>query len=139
MLLAVPIGAFWVFFSLRMAVAGQVPADTLLVQPLSMLHLAYVLDLTLLCVPYVLAAVLLWRRAAWGYVAAALLLVSGLVHQLTYMAALAFQAQADVSGTTAFDRQEPAIVAVFLIGLTLLLAKLPRSGGAYRARGVRRR
>jgi hypothetical protein len=132
-LLAVPIGAFWVFFSLRMAVTGQLPADALLVQPLPGLHLAYVLDLALLVVPYVLAAVLLWRRAAWGYVAATVLLVAGLVHQLSYMAALAFQAQADVPGATAFDRQEPAIVAVFLIALALLLANLPGRGRVARA------
>jgi len=132
-LLAVPIGAFWVFFSLRIAITGEPPADTLLVQPQSGLHLAYVLDLTLLVVPYTLAAVLMWRRAAWGYVAATVLLVSGLVHQLSYMAALVFQAQADVPGATAFDVQEPVIVAVYLIALALLLANLPGGGRVARA------
>ncbi|MDA1360892.1 hypothetical protein O1R50_14775 [Glycomyces luteolus] len=136
LLLAVPIGAFWVFFSLRMAVTDQPPADTLLVQSQSGLHLAYVLDLALLVVPYVLAAVLLWRRAPWGYVAAAVLSVSGLVHQLSYIAALAFQAQAEVPGSTAFDPQEPVIVAVFLIALTLLLVNLPSRKRAARARAV---
>lgn len=125
LLLAVPIGALWVFFSLCMAVTDQPPADTLLVQSQAELHLAYVIDLTLLVVPYVLAAVLLWGRAAWGYVAATVLLVSGLVHQLSHIAALAFQAQTEVPGSTAFDPQEPVIVAVFLIALTLLLVNLP--------------
>jgi hypothetical protein len=132
LLLAVPIGAFWVYFSLRMAVTGQLPADTLLVQAESGLHLAYVLDLTLLVVPYALAAVLLWRRAPWGYVAATVLLVSGLVHQLSYMVALSFQAQEDVPGATAFDPQEPAVIAVFLIALILMLANLPGKELAHR-------
>jgi hypothetical protein len=126
LLLAIPIGAFWVFFSLRMALTDQLPADTLLVQPLPALHLSYVLDLAVLVPSYVLAAVLLWRRVAWGYVAASVLLVSGLVHQLSYMTALAFQAQANVPGATTFDPQEPFIVAAFLIAISLLLANLPR-------------
>jgi hypothetical protein len=95
-----------VYFSLRMALTDQLPADTLLVQPPSALHLSYALDLALLVPSYVLAAVLLWRRAAWGYVAAPVVLISGLVHQLSYMAALAFQANAEVPGATAFDPQE---------------------------------
>jgi hypothetical protein len=132
LLLAVPIGAFWVYFSLRMAVTGELPADTLLVQAESGLHLAYVLDLTLLVVPYGLAAVLLWRRAAWGYVATTVLLVSGLVHQLSYMAALLFQDREDVPGATAFDPQEPVVIAVFLIALILMLANLPGKGRTHR-------
>ncbi|WP_020519440.1 hypothetical protein [Catelliglobosispora koreensis] len=83
LLLALPIGAFWVFSSLRLTLTGQLPADTLLVQSLDSVHLSYVLDLALLVPAYVLAAVLLWRRAAWGYTAAAVLLISGLVHQLS--------------------------------------------------------
>lgn len=125
-LLAVPIGAIWVFFSLRLAITGQLPPETLLVQPLPAVHLAYVLDLALLVPSYVLAAVLLWRRMAWGFVAATVLLVSGLVQQLNYMAALAFQSQADVPGATVFDPQEPIIVLVYLIALALLLVNLPR-------------
>jgi hypothetical protein len=129
LILALPIGALWVFFSLRMAATDQPPADTLLVQSQAGLHLAYVLDLALLLVPYVLAAVLLWRRAAWGYVAAAVLLVSGLVHQVSYVAALWFQSRAKVPGATAFDPQEPVIAAVFLIALALLLVNIASSAG----------
>jgi hypothetical protein len=136
LLLAIPIGSLWVFFSLRMAVTGQPPADTLLVQSKAGLHLAYVLDLALFVVPCILAAVLLWRRAAWGYVAAMVLLVSGLVHQLSYIAALAFQAYAEVPGATVFDPQEPVIVAVFLIALALLLVNLPSGRRPARDRAV---
>ncbi|MQM27943.1 hypothetical protein [Glycomyces albidus] len=134
-LLAVPIGVFWVFFSLRMAVTGEPPADTLLVQSQAQLHLAYALDLALLVAPYVLVAVLLWRRAAWGFVGATVLLVSGLVHQLSYIAALWFQAQAEVPGATAFDPQEPIVFAVFLVALVLLLANLSGRAGGARAHG----
>ncbi|WP_020519439.1 hypothetical protein [Catelliglobosispora koreensis] len=41
------------------------------------------------------------------------------------MTALAFQAQVDVPGATAFDPQEPFIVLAYLIAVVLLMVNLP--------------
>ncbi|HXV94288.1 MAG TPA: hypothetical protein VD813_13370 [Pseudonocardia sp.] len=113
------LGGIWVFQALRFAVSGEAPTETLLVLPPANTHLAYVLDLALLVPGYVLAAVLLWRRAPWGYVLAGVLLPFSVVYQLNYMTALAFQADAGVSAT-AFDVQEVPIVAALAAATVLL-------------------
>jgi hypothetical protein len=64
----------------------------------------------------ILAAVLLWRRAPWGYVLATVTLLFGAVYQLNYMTALIFQPNANVPGATSFDRVEPYIAGAFAIG-----------------------
>jgi hypothetical protein len=125
--LAVGLGAMWVFYSLRFAVTGDVPTGSALVETDAIVHLGYALDLSVLVPAYALAAVLLWRRAAWGYVLAALLLVSGTIHQLDYLVALPFQAAADVPGATAFDPMEPVIALAFLLAAAALLAGVRRS------------
>jgi hypothetical protein len=66
--LAVDLGTMWVFYSLRFAVTGDIPAGSALVETDTIVHLGYALDLALLVPAYALAAVLLWRRAAWGFV-----------------------------------------------------------------------
>lgn len=126
--LAVALGGMWIFFSLRFAVTGEVPQEpSKLVLPTASTHLGWVLDLALLVPVYLLAAVLLWRRAAWGYVLATVSLVAGTVHQLSYMTALVFQARAEVPGATAFDPQEPFIAAAILVAAVLLLANVRRT------------
>ena len=60
--------------------------------PPSAVHLGYALDLALLVPAYTLAAVLLWKRAAWGYVLAGSLLPFTAAYQLNYVTALVFQA-----------------------------------------------
>jgi hypothetical protein len=122
--LAVGLAGMWVFYSLRFAVTGAFPEESDLLLPASAVHLAYALDLSLLVPAYALAAVLVWRRAAWGYVLATVLLVSGTVHQLAYLVALVSQALAGVPGATAFDPLEIPIVVAFLLGAGLLLANL---------------
>jgi hypothetical protein len=124
MFLALGLGAMWIFYSLRFAVTGEFPEESLLVLPAANVHLAYVLDLSLLVPGYALAAVLLWRRAAWGYVLATVLLAFSVVYQVNYMTALLFQANANVPGATAFDPQEPPIVVAFLIATVLMLGNL---------------
>jgi hypothetical protein len=124
-LLAVSLGTRWAFESLQLAITGAAPEESLLVNRISDIHLAYVLDLALLVPEYALAAVLLWRRAPWGFVLATVLLVSGVFHQLNYMAALVFQAAADVPGATAFDPVEPAIAFAFLGASAVMLASAP--------------
>jgi hypothetical protein len=124
MLLAVGLGGMWVFYSLRFAVTGTAPEESLLVLPAANQHLGYVLDLAVLVPASALAAVLLWRRAAWGYVLGTALAVLSVVYQVNYMVALMFQADADVPGATAFDPQEPLIIAAFLVAAALLLGSV---------------
>lgn len=123
-LLAVGLGAMWIFYAVRFVVSGEAPVGSTLVETDTITHLGYVLDLSLLVPAYALAAVLLWRRAPWGYVLAALVLVSGALHQLGYLVALVFQANSGVPGATAFDPLEVPIAAIFLLGAVALLAGL---------------
>lgn len=64
---------------------------------------------------YVTAAVLLWRRAPWGYLLAALALVSGTLQQISYLVAMPFQAAADIPGAVAFDPLEPVIALLYVL------------------------
>jgi hypothetical protein len=122
LILGVALGAMWVFYSLRFTFTGQVPEEaSRLVLPTASTHLGYVLDLSLLVPGYVLAAVLLWRRAAWGYLLATILLVSGALHQIAYMTALVCQAGAQIPGAPGFDPAEAPIAAAFLAAAALLL------------------
>jgi hypothetical protein len=124
MLLAIGLGAMWIFYSLRYALTGAAPKENSLVLPAASTHLGSVLDLALLVPGYALAAVLLWRRAAWGYVLGTALLLAGIISQVSYMTALIFQASADVAGASWFDPAEPVILGVYLAGAGLLLSGL---------------
>ena len=109
--LAVTLGGMWISYSVRFAVTGAAPGESKLVLPMSWIHLGYVLDLVVLVPSYAAAAVLLWRRAPWGYVLGTVLLASGVGSQLDYMTALVFQTAAGVPGATAVDPAEPLIGA----------------------------
>jgi hypothetical protein len=82
---------------------------------------------------YAAAAVLLWRRAPWGYVLGTVLLAAGVGSQLDYMTALVFQAAAGVPGATAVDPSEPVIATAMLAGAAALLGNLRRPQGRERA------
>jgi hypothetical protein len=125
-LLAAGLAGMWVFYSLRYAFTGAAPQESLLVLPDAQVHLGYALDLALLVPAYALAAVLLWRRTAWGYVLATVMLLSGFALQLFYMTALVFQAHAGIPGAVTFDPAEPFITAVYLAGTGLMLTSLRR-------------
>jgi hypothetical protein len=124
LLLAAGLAGMWVANALRFAVTGELPRESYLVLPIAGVHLAYVLDLALFAPACALAGVLLWRRAAWGYVLATVMLLFGTVYQVSYLAALAFQTWADVPGASPFDPAEPVVIAVFIVGATLLLTDL---------------
>ena len=126
-LLATGLGAMWIFYSLRFALAGELPKESLLVLPEPNLHLAYVLDLTLLVPGYAVAAALLWRRTRWGYPMAAALLVFSLVHELNYVVALVFQSNAHIPGATALDPQALVVIAVTSAATLALFAGTLRS------------
>jgi hypothetical protein len=69
----------------------------------------------------------LWRRAAWGFTLAAVVLVAGVLQQVEYMTALVFQARAAIPGATGFDPFEPVIIALYLTGAVVLLASVQKS------------
>lgn len=119
--LGTALGAMWVYAGVDNAVTGDLPAGSRLVETDTVVHLGMALDLTLLVPLYAVAALLLWRRAPWGYVLAGLALLPGVLHQLSYLVAMPFQVVADVPGSVAFDRGEPFIVLLYLTGALLLL------------------
>jgi hypothetical protein len=125
LLLAATLAAFWVAPSIRFAITGEIPVESSeLIVPTATTHLGWVLDLSLLVPAYTLAGILLWRRAPWGYVLATVVLIGGLVQQVDYMAALAFQANANIPGASGFDPFEPVIASLYLTGAGVLLARV---------------
>ena len=126
--LGLALGGLWVFHSLRYAATGALPAGSVLVEPDVVVHLGMALDLALLVPAYLLAAVLLWRAVPVGYVLAAVMLVSGMLHQVSYMVALPFQAAAGVPDSVAFDPAEPFIALLYLLASALLIFCAGREG-----------
>jgi hypothetical protein len=117
----------WIVNCLRFAVTGAAPPGSALVETPTVTHLGYALDLSLLVPAHTLAAVLLWRRAVWGHVAAAAVLVSGSIHQLGYLVALPLQVSAGVPDAATTDPGEPPIALAFLVATAVLLAGVQRS------------
>jgi hypothetical protein len=128
-LLAVALGTMWVAASIRFIATAQLPEETSeLVVPFVITRLGHALDLSLLVPAYLLGAVLLWRRNAWGYALATMLLVAGVVHQIGYMTALLFQVDAGIPGASAFDPFEPVITLAYLAAVILLLGNVRPHG-----------
>jgi hypothetical protein len=124
--LAVGLGAMWVFAAVDNLVTGDVPVGSALVETDMIVHLGMALDLTLLVPLYASAAVLLWRRAQWGFVLAGIALFAGILHQVSYIVAMPFQVAADVPGAVSYDPAEPVIVLLYLVASTLLVRGLSR-------------
>jgi hypothetical protein len=123
--LAAVLAAFWSAPSLRFAFTGALPEEgSKLIVPITITHLGWVLDLAVLVPAYAAAGVLLRRRAPWGYVLSATVLIAGVLQQIEYMAALVFQANAGIPGASWFDPMEPFIIAIYLAGAALLLTRL---------------
>jgi hypothetical protein len=122
--LGVALAGMWVVASLRFAVTGDLPEGSALVETPSVVHLGIALDLGLLAPWYVLASVLLWRRAPWGFVLAALALLSGILHQVGYLVAMPFQVAGDVPGAAYLDPFEPVIVGLYGLSTFLLLRRV---------------
>jgi hypothetical protein len=119
--LALALAAMWVVAAVGAAATGDAPAGSALVETDLVVRLGMVLDLALLVPVYVLAALLLWRGRAWGAVLGGVAMVSGLLHQVSYLVAMVFQSVADVPGAQWTDPLEPLIVAVYATALTTLL------------------
>lgn len=124
MALSVGLGAMWVYASVHSAVTGSVPAGSALVESTAVVHLGIVLDLTVLVPLYAAAAILLWRRAAWGLVLGVVASVSGLLLQVSYVVALASQHLAGVPGAVAWDPVEPVIILLYGAATVVLLRGL---------------
>jgi hypothetical protein len=118
--LAVGLGGMWIYFAVDNAVTGDVPAGSELVETDTIVRLGMALDLTLLVPLYAITAVLLWRRASWGYALAAVAVVGGILHQVSYIVAMPFQVAADIPGAVSYDPVEPIIVLLYLVATTLL-------------------
>lgn len=127
-LLALSLGAMWISAAVANALDGTVPAGSRLVETTAVVHLGMSLDLAVQVPMYAAAAVLLWRRAAWGYVLAFVALLSGIPEQVGYLLAMPLQVSAGVPGAVSFDPLEPVILAVYVLGFGLLLLKSPTAG-----------
>ena len=119
--LGVALAGMWVYFAVDNALTGSVPAGSRLVETDAVVRLGMALDLTLLAPLYVAAAVLLWRRAAWGYVLSAVALFGGILHQLSYVVAMPFQVAAGVPGAVTYDPAESVIVTLYGVATVLLV------------------
>lgn len=124
--LALALGGMWIYSALDNAVTGDVPAGSQLVETEAVVHLGMALDLALLVPLYAAAAVLLWRRAPWGYALAGVALLSGVLHQVSYVVAMPFQVAGDVPGAVSNDPAEPVIVIFYLAASVLLFWGVPR-------------
>lgn len=127
-LLAVSLGAMWVYAGVAYVLDETMPAGSSLVESDTIVHLGIVLDLTVLVPLYGAAAVLLWRHRAQGFVLAALALVAGTLHQISYVVALLFQFSANVPGSVPLDPVEPVILLIYVIATAYLLRTPGGSG-----------
>ena len=129
LILAATLAVFWSVPALRFAVTGELPREgSMLIVPLEITHLGWALDLSLLVPAYVIAGVLLYRRVPWGFVLATAVLIAGVLQQVDYMAAPVSQASANIPGASGYDPIEPFITAIYLVGATVMLTRIP--GGA---------
>ena len=131
--LAFILAAFWSTPSVLFVVTGELPEEASeLIAPIVITRLGWALDLALLVPAYALAGLLLWRRAAWGYLLATAVLIAGVLQQMEYMVALVFQANADIRGATGYDPIEPFIAAIYVTAAVIMLTKVEDGGVAAR-------
>jgi hypothetical protein len=119
--LALGLGGMWVSAAVVTAVDGTVPVGSRLVETETVVRLGMALDLALLVPLYLVAALLLWRDEVWGHVLAVVAVVSGLVHQASYLVSMPFQVAGGVEGAVSYDAAEPVIVLVYAVAAWLLL------------------
>lgn len=133
--LALSLGAMWAVFAAKSVTTGEALAEpSRLVLPAEMTGLGAILDVSLLVPSYLLVGVLLWRRSAWGFVLAPVLLLAGSLHQVAYMAGLVSQARAGIHGASAWDPAEPVIAGAFGAAAAALLAACGRNAPGARHR-----
>ena len=123
-LLGVGLAAVSIYGTVWFVVTGGIPPGTALVETDELVQVGAALDLWLLVPAYLTGGLLLWRRAAWGYVAAVAVLVSGVVQQLGRLVAMPFQVRAGVAGAVAGDPVEQVAAAVLVVTTAALLGPL---------------
>ena len=126
----------WGATTVRFAVTGDLPEN---VMPPSAVHLVYALDMGVLAPAFVLAGVLLWRRAPWGAVLAVAVNASGAAYLAVLWAVGGFQADAGIPGTSWLSPVAIGSVAACLLAtLALLVHPHPeRTDAAPAAAGAR--
>jgi hypothetical protein len=115
-------GLLWVFVLVRYVANGELIEHI----PVDGQHLVFALDLGLLVPGLVVAGVLLWRRAAMGFMLGAAMAVMGAVYQLNLMIGGLFQAHANVAGIKAFPPESILLTTAFVV-VALLLVRGRRS------------
>ena len=110
-------GLLWIFVVIRNAFTGEVIHNI----PVNGQHLVFALDLGLLVPSLIVAGVLLFRRAAMGFLLGGAMAVMGAAYQLNMMAGGVFQADAHVAGVKAFAPESIFLAATFLIASVVLL------------------
>ena len=80
---ALLLGGLWIMLCISFIITGQVPQDIL--QTDHPTGVVYATDLALLMPATVLAAILLWKRQAWGYILSAIVLIKSTTYSLVLM------------------------------------------------------
>ena len=127
-LLAVSLGGMWISAGAINAVTGTVPAGSAMVETDQIIDLSMVLDLAVQVPLYAAAAGLVWCRTGWGYLLAFVALVSGIPEQLGYLVTMPLQVMASVPQAVPLEPLEPVILAMYVLGLVVLLAGRRRRG-----------
>lgn len=118
-------GSLWISESVRFALTGDLSSDA----PRSGQHLVFALDLGFLVPGMLIAALLLWRRHVWGYVAAVAMNVLGAVYQVALMSGAQLQHDAGVSDAGWFSPPSIAVAVFSTTAVVVLLRALRPSGG----------
>jgi hypothetical protein len=123
--LAVGLAGAWVSAALKFVANGTVPS--IITKSGNPTSIVFALDLTVVAPALAVGAVLLWKRQAWGYVLAAILLVESVGYALALLGMSAYQAHDQISGAWGFA----PFAIIFLIGgaagSVLLLRDLDQS------------
>lgn len=93
MFFALLLGSMWILRSLSFFLTGEIPQD--IVQTGHPTAVVYALDLSLLVPSLVVSAVLLWKRDAWGFVLAPIMMIKATTYAFALIAMSAF---ADAAG-----------------------------------------
>jgi hypothetical protein len=120
-LLAVRLGGMWVAAVVRFATTGQVPAGSALVEPDTVLHPGHRVGPGTAGARLRAGSNCAVARPGRRVHLAAVVLVAGTLHQVSYLVALPFQAAAGIPGAVPFDPLEPVIALLYTAATVQLL------------------
>jgi hypothetical protein len=123
---AVGLAIAWIGQSLSFATGGKAPQ--IMIDSGATTSYVFALDLTLAVPVMLVAAVLLWRRQAWGYLLGAIVGVKGVLYASALLVMSGYQADRGQHDAWSF-----APVAVFLLAgcLAIAIALLTQLGAGY--------